>query len=124
MTIEDQRKIISLQMQGLGYRRIATQTGLNIYTVKSYCKAHPISAEDVCLYCGKGLAHTPHKRRKKFCSDICRSAWWSAHPEARKSSHYEHTCAFCGRMFNSDRVGSKYCSVRCFSDARKKVAYD
>ena len=123
MTNDERMKINILQKQGFGYKRIAALTGLNPNTVKSYCKTHPVCADKsaFCLQCGEALTHTPKKRKKKFCSDVCRAAWWSAHPEERKSSRYSHVCAFCGSEFHSDRPASRYCSTLCFANARKKV---
>jgi len=123
MTNEERRKIALLQKEGLGYKRIAAKTGLNPNTVKSYCKTHPVFDKEVvfCMHCGTEVKQTAHKRQRKYCSDACRAAWWSAHPEARKSSRYPHICAFCGKEFYSDRSASKYCSTLCFANARKKV---
>ena len=122
MTNEERKKIDVLLRQGLGYKKIANATGLNPNTVKSYCKSHPpILAGTYCLQCGTEVQQTPHKRRKKFCCNSCRAAWWSSHPEARKSSRYVHICACCGKEFSSDRPASKYCSTGCYAAARKKV---
>lgn len=122
MTDQERMKIDVLRKQGLGYKKIAADIGLSLNTVKSYCKSHPISYEgSFCLQCGTEVKQTAHKRQRKYCSDACRAAWWSAHPEARKSSRYTHTCAFCGKEFSSDRSASKYCSTLCYANARKKV---
>lgn len=123
MTKDEKQKIAELQRQGLGYKRIAAVTGISVNTVKSFCKAHPFG-EDVCRrcpQCGKPIFQPPHKREKKFCSDRCRNAWWSAHPEMRKKEKpYQHKCLYCGSVFSSDRAGSIYCSVSCFANARRK----
>ena len=122
MTNEERKKIDILLRQGLGYKKIANATGLNPNTVKSYCKSHPVVLSGTyCQQCGAEVQQIPHKRLKKFCCDSCRAAWWSAHPEARKSSRYAHICACCGKEFSSDRLASKYCSTLCFANARKKV---
>ena len=122
MTNEERKRIDILLRQGLGYKKIANATGLNPNTVKSYCKSHPVVLSGTyCQQCGAEVQQTPQKRQKKFCSDACRFAWWSAHPEARKSSRYVHICACCGKEFTSDRPASKYCSTRCYAAARKKV---
>lgn len=123
MTKDEKQKVAELQRTGLGYKRIAAITGISVNTVKSYCKAHPFGEKNCkrCLSCGKPLSQTPHKREKKFCSDKCRNAWWSAHPEMRKKEKpYQHICLFCGSAFSSDRPGSRYCSTACFADARRK----
>ena len=125
MTDLERKKIDVLRKQGLGYKKIAADVGLSLNTVKSYCKSHPVSYEGTfCLQCGTEVKQTAHKRQRKYCSDACRAAWWSAHPEARKSSRYPHTCAFCGKEFSSDRSASKYCSTLCYANARKKVEHE
>ena len=126
MTKEEKQTVSQLQRQGLGYKKISTLTGISVNTVKSFCKAHSENSpvECGCLNCGTAISQTPHKKERKFCSDACRTAWWSAHPEARKSSRYAHICACCGKEFSSDRPASKYCSTGCYAAARKKVSQD
>ena len=34
-----------------------------------------------CPQCGALLTQTTGRKRVKFCSDNCRTAWWNAHPE-------------------------------------------
>lgn len=76
---------------------------------------------ETCMHCGKPIEQTKHKRQKKFCSDKCRNSWWSANPQNRRPKKlYSHICAYCGTAFQSDRTKSKYCSVKCFADARRK----
>lgn len=127
MTKDEKQKVSGLQHQGLGYKKIAALTGISVNTVKSFCKAHPtIEIKDTefrCLNCGAPVTQTLHKRKRKFCSDMCRSKWWSAHPEMRKADKpYKHVCLFCGKEFTSDRSGSRYCSTSCFADARRGVS--
>ena len=124
MTTDEKQRVSELQHQGLGYKKISALTGISANTVKSYCKAHPCvdEAESKCLNCGVPIFQTPHRREKKFCSDKCRNAWWTAHPEMRKvDKPYKHVCLFCGKEFTSDRPGSRYCSTSCFADARRGV---
>ena len=123
MTNKDRVQITNLQQQGFGYKRISSITGISVNTVKSFCRAHPVSneSESRCLFCGSVLRQTPHKRQKKYCSDKCRNAWWVAHPELRKANAaYSHLCLGCGKRFFTDRKESKYCSVSCFAAARRK----
>ena len=122
MTNEEIKKISVLQRQGKGYKAIADTLGLPVNSVKSWCRRHPLDdATGHCQQCGAPIHQTPHKRQRKFCDSACRIAWWNAHPEDRiKKPAYDHTCAFCGQPFSSERAGSKYCSTRCFADARRK----
>ena len=69
--MQKENEVIALQKQGLGYRRIASALGLSPNTVKDYCKRHPYIPDiKRCPQCGAVLQNTPHKREKKFCSDI------------------------------------------------------
>ena len=113
-------KIRELQMQGNGYKKIAKMLGISENTVKSYCRRHP--AEDSCLQCGRALSHTPDKKRKKFCSDKCRLAWWNTHKEfVKKKTFYTLTCQHCGQIFESyGNNKRKFCSRTCFNDSRRK----
>ncbi len=121
MTQTQKEQIAGLQRIGLGYRKIATELGLPVDTVKSYCRRHPLPRYDtVCAQCGKPLVQTPHKRKKRFCCDQCRMAWWKAHPDqiVRKKV-YTHICRFCGKEFQSHRATSQFCSRKCYADIRR-----
>lgn len=125
MTKEERSSVIRLQKAGYGYRRIAANLSLPLSTVKSWCRRHPIQNDqndNVCLNCGVPIQQTPHKRRRKFCSDRCRNAWWSSHPEMRNSKTvYHHICLFCGRDYSNNRISGSYYSRECFARARMKV---
>ncbi len=128
MTKIEQEKVLQLRRDGLGYKEISLETGISINTVKSYCRRHPALAEetdsgDVCRQCGAKLKHTPHRRKKTFCSDACRMAWWNAHPElVQRKAFYRLTCVHCGVEFVSyGNAKRKYCSRACYSKARMKV---
>lgn len=119
MTNEDRKKILFLKAQGLGYKRIAAETGISVNTIKSFLKKNNPTDNNRCFNCGKTIVQIPHKKQKKFCSDKCRNAWWSAHPEKRKGKPYIHTCLYCEKEFSTDKVVSKYCSRDCFAKARR-----
>ena len=96
MTESERTKIRELSADGFGYRRIAAMTGLSTNTVKSYLKRHgnevaiqPDQTGCECKQCHRPIQQTPHKRKKVFCSDACRMAWWNAHPEKvqRRANH-------------------------------------
>lgn len=130
MTASEREKIKTLQLQGLGYMEIAAMTNVPINTVKSFCYRHPVTeseiadANSVCRFCGTVLIPTPHKRKKHFCSDACRMAWWKAHPEClNRKAIYKITCAYCGRSFESyGNNHRKFCSRGCYVLARKQEA--
>lgn len=69
-----------------------------------------------CLQCGKEVAQAPGRKKKKFCSDVCRSKWWAAHPEQiRHRSNRTINCAFCGKAFQiHGEQRRKYCSHDCY----------
>lgn len=119
MTNDDRKKILFLREQGLGYKKLAIETGIPISTIKSFLKKEKANDKNHCLYCETFIVQTPHKKQKKFCSDKCRNAWWSAHPEKRKGKSYSHTCLYCGKVFSTDKQASKYCSRACFAEARR-----
>lgn len=109
---------------GKGYRKIAAELNLSVNSVKSWCRRHPCeeTKADHCLMCGKEIFSIPHKRHRKFCSDTCRSKWWSAHPEKRAiKTWYTHICRQCGCEFTNNRKNAEYCNRECFAEARRKA---
>lgn len=130
MTNAERSRIVELQQKGYGYKKIATITGLPQNTVKSYCSRHPVQKNDfaesegLCRNCKKPLEQTPHKRKRMFCSDACRMAWWNAHPErVKRKAYYTLACRNCGKQFesygNSHRV---FCSRDCYLKFHRKEA--
>ena len=128
MTDAERNRIIELQHKGYGYKKIAAETGLSTNTVKSFCSRHPLQNEAasetgaLCRNCGIPLEHTPHKRKKLFCSDACRMAWWNAHPErVQRKAYYTLTCRCCGKQFESyGNAHRQFCSRACYSQFRRK----
>jgi len=82
MNDNQKQQIRHLRQLGLGYTKIAGTIGLSVNTVKSYCQRNNLGAipVGVCDYCGAGLRHTPGAKKRRFCSDKCRSRWWATHP--------------------------------------------
>ena len=123
MTKNQTEEIIRLQREGKGYKTIAAALGVPLSSVKSWCKRHSDELEQTgfCLQCGARVRILPHKKRRRFCSDKCRLAWWRNHPENRKdTTGYKHICRFCGKEFTNDRIKADYCSRLCFANARRK----
>lgn len=126
MTDHERSMIVNLQNKGLGYKKIAKELGMSVNTVKTFCRRRSTDKDDHknrCLQCGIVVEQDPHRKQKKFCSDICRMAWWKDHPEKvnRKNSH-AYTCPTCGQPFVSKNPGRVYCSRECYADARRKEA--
>ncbi len=129
MTAEEQMIIANFRKRGLGYKRIATLTGISINTIKAFCRrqgSDNIFAEDVsrsfCRGCGKAIESTPGKREKKWCSDSCRMKWWNSHPnQVQRKSYYSFICPQCGIQFESyGNDHRKFCSRNCLAQARRK----
>lgn len=128
MTETERSRIVELQYQGYGYKKISTLTGLPLNTVKSFCTRHPVRDEEIaerqglCRNCRRPLEQTPHHRKRRFCSDACRMAWWNAHPEkVDRKAYYRLICKNCGREFasygNDHRM---FCSRLCYAQYRRK----
>ena len=124
-----EKAITQLQFQGYGYRRIANLLNLPVETVKSHCKRHPLTpakAEklSLCLQCGADVGQKPHRKKKRFCSDKCRSAWWNAHP-ADSPGKTAAVCQFCGKEFPSYPVKNrKFCSRACYFKSKGGGGYE
>lgn len=124
----ERSQIMKLQQDGLGYKRIATATGLPVNTVKTFCRRNPVSVpaktsnQPVCRYCGKPVTPVPHKKAKQYCSDKCRMAWWREHPsELNRKAFYQIKCRGCGAVFTSyGNQRRKYCSWACYSRSRQE----
>lgn len=123
MKDEQKRQIIALRRDGVGYGGIASQLGLSINTVKSFCRRHSLATpptESVCEQCGRPIEQTPGRKRKRFCSDACRNRWWNSHLDlVKRKANYTYTCPACGKEFtvygDSHR---KFCSHACYIEYR------
>ena len=124
-------RIIDLREKGMGYRAIALETGLTRDLVRYYCKSRGFGGKIketltdkgvLCPQCGKAIEQPPRGRRRKFCSESCRRAFWHAHPEEgnrSESSIYRLTCECCGKEFLSyGNRNRKYCSRDCYVQKR------
>ena len=127
VTQQQKEQISKLRASGASFGKIASALGMSVNTVKSYCKRNPVSAAPVldqtaavhtdrCPQCNAVLKQSPGHRQKRFCSPICRMAWWSAHPEQMVRKNLSRVeCLHCGTVFlqygNRPR---KFCSQRCY----------
>ena len=126
MTNAEKNYIIRYRKAGKGCAEIARSLGLSTNTVKSFCRRNDIvpdeqkSASDSgntkCLQCGKTVNRHPHRKAKRFCSDVCRLTWWHAHRDMAKNA-VERKCHQCGQVFHSVRE-QKYCSRVCYFATR------
>ena len=129
MTEMERNRVVELQHQGYGYKKISTLTGLPLNTVKSFCTRPPVRYEDIaeqqglCRNCLKQLEQTPHRRKRYFCSDACRMAWWNAHPEkVNRKAYYKLVCKNCGEEFesygNNRRTSAPACAIHSIVERR------
>jgi endogenous inhibitor of DNA gyrase (YacG/DUF329 family) len=119
-------RIIFLRKTGVGYGKIATELNLSLNTVKSFCRRNNLNIapetqnSDLCVNCSTPLKHTDGAKKRRFCSNKCRTEWWNSHPEqVKQKAVYTFTCPHCKKSFtaygNSHR---KYCSHSCYISAR------
>ena len=119
-------EIVRLRGKGFTYTAIADTLGLSVNTVKSYCQRNGLGKvkpqKRLCAHCSAEIIGTPKTKPKKFCSDKCRAAWWSQHPEKlRPGKAHTVGCAFCGVTFQASvSTRRKYCSHACYISARFK----
>ena len=117
MTDAQREKIIGLRTNGLGCKKIAQEMGLSENTVKSFCRrmtaAKPEATkmgDSVCECCGKPVEQILGRKKRRFCSDSCRTKWWNKHTHLMKANA---VCAHCGKPFHG-RKDRKYCSHACY----------
>lgn len=140
MNSQQREQIERLRFQGMGYMKIAHKLSLSVNTVKAYCRRNnlagmmaakiPDAGMDTanarfCPQCGAEIAQTPGRKRRKFCSDACRMAWWNSHPElVNRKAIYHLVCSACQQPFDSyGNQNRKYCSHACYiTDRFKKQA--
>ena len=134
MTDNEKATIRALRYEGLGYCRIAKKMGLNLETVKSFCRRQGLREKDKmtekniddnynyapCKNCGNLIMQLPKRKKKIFCSDKCRNSWWNDHLHlVNRKAYYEFKCMNCGkecRIYGDHR--RKYCSHECYFAAR------
>ncbi len=114
MTERERNIIISRRRNGDPISSIAKDLNLNVNTVKSFCQRQKITIQETekarCLYCNGELPDYQSGRPRRFCSDVCRQAYWNTR---QKQYRTEHICPNCGKAFNA-RKNRKYCSHSCY----------
>ena len=127
MTNSQKEQITYLRGKNESYTAIANTLKLSVNTVKSFCRRNNFieSAKLHCEQCGKGLDE-PCQNTKRFCSDVCRMAWWKSHPEAvTRKAVYHFFCAQCGAAFESyGNANRKYCSRACYGKSKAVMRHD
>ena len=126
MTKEQKQSIFELREQGLPFSQIAEAVGICRSTVKSFHRREVIRRaeeerrkRESCQFCGKRLEQKPKQKRRYYCDDNCRYAFWNRQRADPNCGTCSHICAYCGKAFScfpSDR--RKYCSRACYANAR------
>ncbi|HKM03912.1 MAG TPA: RNA polymerase subunit sigma-70 [Lachnospiraceae bacterium] len=130
MTNEQKEKILMLRSQGLGYKKIASEVTATVDSVKSFLRRNQNKAieygDGCCKECGKPIEIIPKTKTKKFCSDFCRSVWWSKNRfKLGNTKMITITCKCCGKEFRDySNQNRKYCSRRCYLKSRFGGEYD
>lgn len=133
MTEYQRNKIPELRKNGMGYKAIANVLGLSRDIVRGFCKKYGLEGDAIlvqknievhvkngilCPYCSKPLTQPKLGRKKRFCCDECRRAWWKENQSelSRKdTAFYSAVCTCCGKEFRSyGNKSRKYCSHECY----------
>lgn len=126
---DSQKQFIrDLRRAGHSYNEIAEAVSLSVNTVKSFCRRENIEIlgnsdvkdRNTCECCGRLLLHHVGKKKKRFCNDECRSAWWNHNRQwARTKKCLILLCQHCGAEFNSyGNKNRKYCGRDCYIRSR------
>ncbi|MBQ7765910.1 MAG: RNA polymerase subunit sigma-70 [Lachnospiraceae bacterium] len=133
MTEYQRDQIVAMRKEGIGYHSIGVALGLTRDTVRNFCKGHQLAGYGkkikmhlqegkTCMYCGKLIQQPETGRKRKFCSEKCRRAWWKGHQECIKRGEgalYIFKCECCGKDFVAyGNAKRKYCSHECYIKAR------
>ena len=111
--------ILAMRHQGCSYQEIARRLILSPNIVKSVCprceaerQAPKTSTLDTYKNCGAPFPSNVVGRKRTFCSDKCRYAWWD---QSRRKQPYRLTCYCCSRPFISyGNRKRKFCSRECY----------
>jgi len=129
MTDNQKNQIKALRQSGLGYTEVANRIGIPKDTVKSFCQRNNLAGkravfagENTCPQCGGAVAQTPGRKKRRFCTDACRIAWWAKHhDDIQSGNRHDYVCEICGKAFSVyGKVPRKYCSHGCYVAARSK----
>ena len=129
MTDSEKNTIRKLRDQGHGYKKIAAELGLSLNTVKSFCRRTTIiesnESRTACEQCGITVEQSPGRKHKRFCSEKCRKAWWSAHQSLiNRKGTTTYVCKYCGAAFTSHKKDRVYCSRECYAKGRTRMVIE
>lgn len=130
MTENQKLQITILRNQGIGYEKIAQQTGISKNTIKSFCRRNKLKSPTAdavsggessgCEWCGETVLQVAGRKKKRFCSDACRNKWWNTHLDiVKRKTNYKFVCPVCQNHFTAyGNAHRKYCSHRCYIKGR------
>jgi hypothetical protein len=127
MTNTQKQTIMDMRRRGMSYSAIAAAHRLSTNTIKSFCRRENIDVQSnlddkkrkLCKNCGATLMHHPGSKKKTFCCDKCRYAWWNKNRGwTGVKSAYHLTCFYCGTEFDSNNKKRKYCGRECYIRSR------
>ena len=120
-----QRIILEMRKNGDGYKKIANELGLSRDTVRSYCLRNGLdNPKNVCKQCNKKIELAQTGRKRLFCSDECRHAWWNHNREMKnRKAIYRIKCQHCKIIFESyGNKNRRYCGRDCYFAERFQEA--
>ena len=136
MTDQEKQQIAIYRNRGLSYTAISRMMEISVNSIKTYCKRNGLggvrafektNGAEVCACenCGTPVMQNPGRKKKRFCSDKCRNAWWNAdQDEVNKKANYDCVCEHCKKPFVSyGNKHRKYCSHECYIEDRFGGAY-
>lgn len=108
--------IINLKRKGYSYKQISQKIFAPLGTIKSILSRSDLTFNDygICKNCGKPIYFVKGKRKKEYCSDICRYQWWNHNEPAT----YKTICPICHTEFQSAKKNKKYCTIECYQNSR------
>ena len=132
MTADQKKAIITLREKGASAGTIAGMLNININTVKTHLRRHPVDVVAPepeleiktcvvrCKYCGRDVVQSPGRKKKNYCSDECRNRWWNTHmDQVHRKAYTTFVCLTCGKQvtaYGNDK--RKYCSHGCYIEHR------
>lgn len=76
MKAEIRDRIMQMNDQGVGYKKIASELNISIGSVRNILKEKDDS--NCCRFCNKKLSFVVGKKKKVFCNDSCRYQYWNS----------------------------------------------
>lgn len=78
--------------------------------------------ESRCKHCGKEIVQIAKRKKRIFCSDVCRQKWWNSHlfMISQSSQAFHHfICPTCKKPFTVySNAKRKFCSHHCYIHSR------